>query len=56
LSPAIDYIFKEGNPAGIKAVFKQLGICEDFVRLPLVSISNQLRTKIKSFVLNAKKK
>jgi len=55
LSPAIDYIFKEGNPAGIKAVFKQLGICEDFVRLPLVSISNQLRTKIKSFVLNAKK-
>ena len=55
LSPAIDYIFKEGNPAGIKAVFKQLGICEDFVRLPLVSISNQLRTKIKSFVLNVKK-
>ena len=55
LSPAIDYIFKEWNPAGIKAVFKQLGICEDFVRLPLVSISNQLRTKIKSFVLNAKK-
>ena len=55
LSPAIDYIFKEGNPAGIKAVLKQLGICEDFVRLPLVSISNQLRTKIKSFVLNAKK-
>lgn len=55
LSPAIDYIFKEGNPAGIKAVFKQLGICEDFVRLPLVCISNQLRTKIKSFVLNAKK-
>ena len=55
LYPAIDYIFKEGNPAGIKAVFKQLGICEDFVRLPLVSISNQLRTKIKSFVLNVKK-
>ncbi len=55
LSPAIDYIFKEGNPAGIKEVFKQLGICEDFVRLPLVSISNQLRTKIKSFVLNVKK-
>ena len=26
-----DYIFEEGNPAGIKAVFKKIGLCEDFV-------------------------
>jgi 4-hydroxy-tetrahydrodipicolinate synthase len=54
LSPIIDYIFEEGNPAGIKAVFKILGLCEDFVRLPLVSITNQLREKIESFILNLK--
>jgi 4-hydroxy-tetrahydrodipicolinate synthase len=52
LAPAIDYIFEEGNPAGIKAVFKSLGICEDTVRLPLVSISKDLQGKIDSFVSN----
>lgn len=50
LAPAIDYIFEEGNPAGIKAVFKKLGICGDTVRLPLVKVSDGLREKIDSFV------
>src|SRR5699024_1390408 len=45
LAPAIDYIFEEGNPAGIKAVFKKLGICEDTVRLPLVAASEKLQEK-----------
>lgn len=49
IAPAIDYIFAEGNPAGIKAVFKSLGICGDAVRLPLVGVSDDLRTKIDSF-------
>lgn len=51
LAPAIDYIFAEGNPAGIKAVFKELGICGDTLRLPLVGISDSLRSKIKSFIM-----
>ncbi|WP_026452151.1 4-hydroxy-tetrahydrodipicolinate synthase [Aequorivita capsosiphonis] len=50
IAPAIDYIFTEGNPAGIKAVFKTLGICGDTVRLPLVVVSEALRSKIDSFV------
>ena len=50
LALAIDYIFAEGNPAGIKAVFNKKGICGDTVRLPLVGISNELRSKIDSFV------
>ncbi|MEZ4858070.1 MAG: 4-hydroxy-tetrahydrodipicolinate synthase [Flavobacteriaceae bacterium] len=50
LAPAIDYIFAEGNPAGIKAVFNELGICEDTVRLPLVTVSMELRKKIKDFI------
>ncbi|MAK36584.1 MAG: 4-hydroxy-tetrahydrodipicolinate synthase [Flavobacteriaceae bacterium] len=50
LAPCIDYIFAEGNPAGIKAVFKKLDICGDTVRLPLVGIGKQLRDKIDAFV------
>lgn len=52
IAPAIDYIFAEGNPAGIKAVFKSLGICGDTVRLPLVGVSDSLRAKIDSFTKN----
>ncbi len=52
LAPAIDYIFAEGNPAGIKAVFKKMGICGDTVRLPLVSVSDDLRNKIDSYIDN----
>ena len=50
LAPAIDLIFEEGNPAGIKAVFKKLGICGDTLRLPLVEVSDVLRRKIDDFI------
>ncbi|MEM7186238.1 MAG: 4-hydroxy-tetrahydrodipicolinate synthase [Bacteroidota bacterium] len=49
IAPAIDYIFEEGNPAGIKAVLKKLGLCGDVLRLPLVPVSDALRTKIDAF-------
>ncbi len=52
IAPAIDYIFAEGNPAGIKAVFKKLKICGDTVRLPLVGVSDSLRKKIDAYVEN----
>ncbi len=39
-------MFSEGNPSGIKAALKQLGICEDYLRLPLVNISKDLFDKI----------
>lgn len=50
LMDVIGYIFEENNPAGIKAVFKSLGLCEDYVRLPVVPASEDLQNKIKSFV------
>jgi 4-hydroxy-tetrahydrodipicolinate synthase len=50
IAPAIDYIFAEGNPVGIKIVFKELGVCGDTVRLPLVRASEDLQKKIASFV------
>ncbi|OIP51709.1 MAG: 4-hydroxy-tetrahydrodipicolinate synthase [Flavobacteriaceae bacterium CG2_30_34_30] len=50
IAPSIDMIFAEGNPAGIKAVFNELGICNATVRLPLVSATDALRQEIKSFI------
>lgn len=49
IAPAIDLIFEEGNPAGIKEVFAQLGLCGAKVRLPLVPASEALRAKIKAY-------
>ncbi len=39
-------MFAEGNPAGVKAALKHLGICDDHVRLPLVKVTDILRTAI----------
>jgi len=48
----IELIFEEGNPAGIKALLKSLGICSENVRLPLVNASDDLRQKITNFAAN----
>lgn len=50
LADAIDLIFEQGNPAGIKAVFRELGLCEDTVRLPLVNVNEDLSGRIRDFV------
>lgn len=39
-------MFAEGNPAGVKAALKHLGICDDHVRLPLVQVSESLKKAI----------
>lgn len=50
IADSIDMIFEQGNPAGIKEVFKILGIAENVVRLPLVSVDESLSKKIQEFV------
>lgn len=50
LMDIIDYIFEENNPAGIKTVLKELNICKNNVRLPLVKTSQNLNTKITDFL------
>ncbi len=50
ITDCIDYIFEEGNPAGIKSLLQEFAICKDEVRLPLVKASNILQTKIAKFV------
>ena len=48
----IDFIFEENNPAGIKTVLQELGICSNNVRLPLVKASDALALKIANYVTN----
>lgn len=43
----VQYLFLEGNPAGIKAVLDLLGLCGADVRLPLVKATPGLYEKIK---------
>ena len=50
VADSIDMIFEQGNPAGIKEVFKTLGLCENTVRLPLVSVNDELKNRIQNEV------
>jgi 4-hydroxy-tetrahydrodipicolinate synthase len=47
LTEFISLCFVEGNPGGVKSAMKMMGICEDYMRLPLVKISDQTEYKIK---------
>lgn len=49
LADCIDLIFEQGNPAGIKEVFKSLGLAENIVRLPLVCADENLAKRIHDF-------
>ncbi|WGS82290.1 MAG: 4-hydroxy-tetrahydrodipicolinate synthase [Candidatus Karelsulcia muelleri] len=40
-------IFKEGNPSGIKTLLKLKGLCNNYVRLPLMECSKTLEQQIK---------
>jgi 4-hydroxy-tetrahydrodipicolinate synthase len=50
IADCIDLIFEQGNPAGIKEVFKTLGLSENTVRLPLVNADEDLASRIHQFV------
>ncbi|WMW77160.1 4-hydroxy-tetrahydrodipicolinate synthase [Flavobacterium sp. 20NA77.7] len=50
LADAIDMIFEQGNPGGIKEVFKHLGLSENTVRLPLVNVDENLSNRIGDFI------
>ena len=50
LMDVVGLIFAENNPAGIKAVLSELGLCNDTVRLPLVPATDDLKKNIKDFI------
>ncbi len=43
-------LFAEGNPVGIKAVLAQKGIIQNYLRLPLVPASEELKERISGLV------
>lgn len=50
LNDITDMLFAEGNPGGVKYALEVLGVCESHLRLPLVSISDDLKKKMKSAI------
>lgn len=52
LADSIDMIFEQGNPGGIKEVFKARGLSENFVRLPLVNVNEDLAKRLENFTKN----
>lgn len=52
LADSIDMIFEQGNPAGIKEVFKARGLSENIVRLPLVNVNEDLAKRLENFTQN----
>ena len=49
LMDRIDMIFEQGNPGGVKEIFKSLGLSENTVRLPLVSVNENLANRLDLF-------
>lgn len=48
----VNLLFAEGNPAGVKCALKELNICEENVRLPLVQVSDKLRNELTALIRN----
>lgn len=46
----IHLLFTEGNPAGVKCVLNNMGLCENELRLPLVKVSDATAQKIRDFM------
>jgi 4-hydroxy-tetrahydrodipicolinate synthase len=50
LLEAIDLLFAENNPAGVKCFLAEMGMIENILRLPLVPLSSLLHKKVKEFI------
>ncbi|WP_438961296.1 4-hydroxy-tetrahydrodipicolinate synthase [Nonlabens sp.] len=50
IAASIDMIFEQGNPGGIKAMLAHLGLIKENLRLPLVAVNEDLRSRIKVFM------
>jgi 4-hydroxy-tetrahydrodipicolinate synthase len=50
LLQGIGLLFAEGNPAGVKFVLAEMGICKNHLRLPLVPVTPALADKTKAYM------
>lgn len=54
LLDAIDLLFIENNPAGVKCFLAEMGFIQNELRLPLVPLSKNYHARIKTFLKNYK--
>ena len=52
----IEYLFKDGNPGGIKALLEIMGLCGNYLRLPLVKVNKQIYHQLELLVENHRQK
>jgi 4-hydroxy-tetrahydrodipicolinate synthase len=52
LLPIIQHLFVEGNPAGIKEVLAHLDLCDNYLRLPLVPVSQPTSEKLRRLLID----
>jgi 4-hydroxy-tetrahydrodipicolinate synthase len=45
-----DLLFAENNPAGVKAFLAELGVIENYLRLPVTPLSEALHQKVKAYL------
>lgn len=50
LLQAMDLLFEEGNPAGVKYVLTRQGVMDNNLRLPLIPVSKSLADRLNAFV------
>ncbi|MEJ7769630.1 MAG: 4-hydroxy-tetrahydrodipicolinate synthase [Chitinophagaceae bacterium] len=50
LMASYELLFSENNPAGVKAVLAELGLIDNYLRLPLVPLSNDLHQQLVTFL------
>ena len=55
IKPLLDFLFEEGSPSGVKAALSFLNLCQNNLRLPLIPVSNQLKTNIQNSISKIKK-
>jgi 4-hydroxy-tetrahydrodipicolinate synthase len=48
----IQNLFVEGNPAGIKEVLSHLDICDNYLRLPLVPVSQTTSERLRKLMID----
>lgn len=50
LMEAYNLLFAENNPAGVKAFLTELGIIDNYLRLPLVPLSDAIHQRVKRYL------
>jgi 4-hydroxy-tetrahydrodipicolinate synthase len=45
-----EYLFGENNPAGVKAALSELGVIENYLRLPVTPLGKDLHTKLAAYI------